>query len=194
MTQTNKTARPHSSLGVSKHYQTRHCTLLSSHGALQCCSAAVHCCHNLHRYRWAGDGREVSNYNWISVTAWYYSEDTGNYILNPNWTYKKSPIQDLVPCYFGSKLLPFPYLSLVGSSSLLSSYHCMTTSSSYNFLHTRMECSRLSTYLLVEALETLVKGRVCNTTQSRKKTSSSAAPLPSVDTIQPQPPQKPQLV
>ena len=39
VTQTHKTGRLHSSLGVSKHYQTRHCTLLSSRGALQCCSA-----------------------------------------------------------------------------------------------------------------------------------------------------------
>ena len=46
VTQTHKTGRLHSSLGVSKHYQTRHCTLLSSRGALQCCSAAVlQCCN-----------------------------------------------------------------------------------------------------------------------------------------------------
>ena len=69
----------------------------------------------LRRQQLARDGQEVSNYNWICATVWYYGVDTGNYILNSNWTHEKSPIQDLFPCYFGPKLLPFPYLSVVGS-------------------------------------------------------------------------------
>ena len=125
---------------------TLHFAFISrSTAVLQCCSAAVLCQNRTQNEQLARDGREVSNYNWICATVWYYGVDTyGELHFKFKLNLWKITNTRSISLLFWPKIAAISIFILGWISSLLSSHHCMSTSSSYNFLHTRKECSRLS--------------------------------------------------